>query len=35
MPDVVFVLVVFLLVLANAIKILRAWERGVILRQGK
>jgi len=35
MPDVVFVLVVFLLVLAHAIKILREWERGVMLRQGK
>lgn len=35
MSGSVFVLVVILLVIANAIKILREWERGVILRLGK
>jgi regulator of protease activity HflC (stomatin/prohibitin superfamily) len=35
MSGSIFVLVVILLVIANAIKILREWERGVILRLGK
>jgi len=35
MPSAAFVLVVILLVIANAVKILREWERGVILRLGK
>jgi regulator of protease activity HflC (stomatin/prohibitin superfamily) len=35
MPGIAFVLIVVLLVLVNAIKILREWERGVILRLGK
>lgn len=35
MPGIAFVLIVVVLVLANAIKILREWERGVILRLGK
>jgi len=35
MPSIVFVLVVVLLILINAVKILREWERGVILRLGK
>jgi regulator of protease activity HflC (stomatin/prohibitin superfamily) len=34
-PGVVFVLIAVFLVLSNAIKILREWERGVILRLGK
>ena len=35
MPAVAFILIVVLLILSNAIKILREWERGVILRLGK
>ena len=35
MPGIAFVLIVIVLVLVNAIKILREWERGVILRLGK
>ena len=35
MPGVAFVIIVVVLVLANAIKILREWERGVVLRLGK
>jgi regulator of protease activity HflC (stomatin/prohibitin superfamily) len=35
MPGVAFVLVVVVLIFVNAIKILREWERGVILRLGK
>lgn len=35
MPGIAFVLIVVLLVLVNTIKILREWERGVILRLGK
>lgn len=35
MPGIAFVLIVVLLMLTNAIKILREWERGVILRLGK
>lgn len=35
MPGIAFVIIVLLLVLTNAIKILREWERGVILRLGK
>jgi regulator of protease activity HflC (stomatin/prohibitin superfamily) len=35
MPDIAFVLIVVLLFFATAIKILREWERGVILRLGK
>jgi regulator of protease activity HflC (stomatin/prohibitin superfamily) len=35
MPGVAFVLIVVLLILSSAIKILREWERGVILRLGK
>ena len=35
MPGVAFILIVVLLILSNAIKILREWERGVILRLGK
>ena len=35
MPGFAFVLVVVVLILVNAIKILREWERGVILRLGK
>lgn len=34
-PGIAFVLVVVVLILVNAIKILREWERGVILRLGK
>ena len=30
-----FVLIVVLLILVNAIRILREWERGVVLRLGK
>ena len=30
-----FVLIVLVLILANTIKILREWERGVVLRLGK
>lgn len=35
MTSTAFILVVVLLVIVNAIKILREWERGVILRLGK
>ena len=35
MPGIAFVLIVVLLFFATAIKILREWERGVILRLGK
>jgi regulator of protease activity HflC (stomatin/prohibitin superfamily) len=35
MSSIAFVLVVVLLILINAVKILREWERGVILRLGK
>ncbi|MGQ4807335.1 hypothetical protein NKDENANG_00683 [Candidatus Entotheonellaceae bacterium PAL068K] len=35
MSAVVFVIIVVVLILANAIKILREWERGVVLRLGK
>jgi regulator of protease activity HflC (stomatin/prohibitin superfamily) len=35
MPGAAFVLIVLFLILSNAIKILREWERGVILRLGK
>jgi regulator of protease activity HflC (stomatin/prohibitin superfamily) len=35
MPSTAFVLIVVLLFFASAIKILREWERGVILRLGK
>ena len=35
MWEIVFILIVVLLFLATAIKILREWERGVILRLGK
>src|SRR5919109_1303908 len=35
MPGVAFILIVIALILSNAIKILREWERGVILRLGK
>jgi regulator of protease activity HflC (stomatin/prohibitin superfamily) len=35
MPGIAFVIIVILLILSNAIKILREWERGVILRLGK
>jgi regulator of protease activity HflC (stomatin/prohibitin superfamily) len=35
MPAVAFILIVIALVLSNAIKILREWERGVVLRLGK
>jgi regulator of protease activity HflC (stomatin/prohibitin superfamily) len=35
MPNIGFVIIAVLLILANAIKILREWERGVILRLGK
>jgi regulator of protease activity HflC (stomatin/prohibitin superfamily) len=35
MPSAAFVLVVVLLVIVNAVKVLREWERGVILRLGK
>jgi len=35
MPTVAFILIVVVLILSNAIKILREWERGVILRLGK
>ena len=34
MPGIAFVLIVVLLFFATAIKILREWERGVILRLG-
>lgn len=35
MQSAVFILIVVFLILSNAIKILREWERGVILRLGK
>lgn len=35
MPQIGFILIVILLVLVNAIKILKEWERGVVLRLGK
>jgi len=35
MPNFGFVIIAVLLILANAIKILREWERGVVLRLGK
>ena len=35
MSGIAFVLILVLLVLATSLKILREWERGVILRLGK
>ena len=35
MPQIGFILIVILFVLVNAIKILKEWERGVVLRLGK
>jgi len=35
MPSIGFVVIAVLLILANAVKILREWERGVVLRLGK
>ena len=35
MPTIGFVIIAVLLILANAVKILREWERGVVLRLGK
>jgi regulator of protease activity HflC (stomatin/prohibitin superfamily) len=35
MPSAAFVLILLILLLSNAIKILREWERGVVLRLGK
>jgi regulator of protease activity HflC (stomatin/prohibitin superfamily) len=35
MPNMVFLIAVILLILTSTIKVLREWERGVILRLGK
>jgi regulator of protease activity HflC (stomatin/prohibitin superfamily) len=34
MPALVFVCIILVIILANTIKILREWERGVVLRLG-